>query len=102
MLFQPVDQPHVLVTFEDELLSVCKGQCSYQFKEEPEVTSMVLKETNLEIDVFIPDKIKDEVLLEHYNIRLGDTETLCKIDPSSTIQEIICEVPLNGNGSIRL
>ena len=66
------------------------------------MTNVTLKATQLLIDVLIPDKIKDAVKLEHYEIRLGGVGSLCQIDPASTIHKITCSVPLNNDGSIRL
>ena len=41
MLFQAAEEPNVLVTVDEELLSVCTGECLYNYLEEcPQVTDI--------------------------------------------------------------
>ena len=104
MLFQPVDSPSVLVKIDDELMSVCTGECSYSYMEnKPDVTGIALQGTNLDIDITLPANVDLGITVGDFKVSLVQTGALCEIDTSSSsISNIVCALPTNSDGSIQL
>ena len=104
MLFQPADNPSVLVQIDDELMSVCTGNCNYHYLEDkPEITGMSLSGTNLNIQITLPANVDLGISVADFQVSLIQTGASCQIDASSSsISNIVCALPTNNDGSIHL